>query len=228
MLVIGGISSAVYLSGKSTITEISVLRDITDAQLSNPKAGEIIPLYDFETIKWNGGIFRFTNISNVSFNPSKEAKIGTANEWLSNEYDREKEVKNFDSDVSKILNDAGSDSIGKKHSSIYMPVAMELNRLSKSKASKRILIVYSDLMENSPEFSFYNAKTLVLLNSNYEVSRTKLNDLLPLQNLKGIDVYLLCQPSDVVGDSNFKTVSGFYKKVLEGKGATVTISANLL
>ena len=227
ILAVAGISTAIYRSNGNSITEISVLRDVTEKHLSQPKANEIIPLYNFTNQKWNGGIFHFANISNVSFTPSKETSIGTANQWLSNEYDRTKEVKRFGTDISKIINDSENDSVGRKNSSVYLPIANELNRLSKSKSSRRILLVYSDLMENDLNYSFYNDATLNQLNSNYTLATKKFYEIMSLQNLNGIEVYLLYEPRDAESDWKYKIVSDFYRKLLESKGANVTISANL-
>jgi len=161
IVIIGGVCTAVYLASKdSEITEISTLRDVTDKFLSQPAANEIIPLYGLDNQKWNGAIFHFTNISDVSFNRTREASIGTANQWLSNEYDRAKEVKMFYSSISQILTDTQKDTLGRRHSSIYVPVANELNRLSQSSSKRRILLVYSDLMENDLNFSIYDQKNV--------------------------------------------------------------------
>src|SRR5665213_101142 len=148
IIIIGGVSTAVYFSNSNQSTEVSVLRDVTELHLSQPVANKIIPLYGLDTQKWNGGDFHFANISDVSYNQTKEAHIGTANQWLSNEYDRTKTVKQFYSSITQILNDSQKDTVGKYHSSIYIPLANELNRLSQSTAKRRILLVYSDLMEN--------------------------------------------------------------------------------
>ena len=228
LLVIAGLFATVYFSNRANLTDISVLRDVTEKHLSQPESAEILPLFGLDQNKWNGGDFRFGNISDVSYTPAREVKIGSANQWLSNEYDRANEIKGFYSDITKTLTDAQNDSVGKWHSSVYMPVAMELNRLSQSKATRRILLVYSDLMENDPNFSFYKDETLNQLASNYNLLSKKLNELMPLQNLSGIEIHLLYEPPNVVSDGRYKIVSAFYKKLLESKGATVTISANLL
>ena len=229
LVVIAGLSLAVYRSGSSAITEISVLHDETEMHISQPKAVEILPLFglDQQNGKWNGAQFRFKNITDVSYTPAKEANIGTANQWLSNEYDRANDVNQFEASVTKILSDAQNDSVGKWHSSIYLPFANELNEMSRSNATRRILLVYSDLMENDPDFSFYKEKTLNQLTSNYDLSKKVFDTMMPLQNLNGIEIHLLYEPPDVISDGRYKIVSAFYKKLLEGKGATVTISANL-
>ena len=105
LIVIVGLMAAVCLSGSSPVTEISVLRDVTELHLSQPKAVEILPLFglDQPNGKWNGGLFRFANISDVSYTPAKEASIGTANQWLSNQYDRANQVTVFETVMYPIV-----------------------------------------------------------------------------------------------------------------------------
>ena len=49
-----------------------------------------------------------------------------------------------------------------------------------------------------------------------------------LPTLAGITVYLIYQPKDANDDAVYHVVSNFYKQLLESKGATVRIEANLL
>jgi len=228
LLAFAGLYVAVMLSGgSSSIAEVSVFRDITESHLSQPEAAQILPLFNLDQQKWNGGVFRFTDITDVSYMPIKETSIGAANQWLSNEYDRASEIKKFDSDVTKILFDASKDKVGRWLSSVYLPIANELNNLSHSTSKRRVLLVYSDLMENDLNYSFYNNSTLNLLSKNYEIAQNKFDEMMPLENISGIEVYLLYEPPDAVRDVRYKIVSGFYKQYLESKGATVTISASL-
>src|SRR3569832_1123035 len=77
-------------------TEASQLRDVTDTLLPQPNAGEIENLYQLEgENRWHGGIFRFSNVTDVSYNNWKEARIPATNEWLSNEFERDKQIKDF-------------------------------------------------------------------------------------------------------------------------------------
>lgn len=209
-------------------TEASVLRDVTDKHLAAPDTNEILSLFDLSGgNKWNGAVFHFADLSDVSYNRTSEAKIKPAGMWLSNEFERSTEIKNFKKEISKILIDTGNENSGKRNSSVYLPIAGELNRLAKSKAQKRVLLIYSDLMENTTDVSFYNKKTLAKLQINPEAIRKYFEGLQALQNLSGIEVYFIYQPADSESDKVFTAVSAFYKKLLEGKGAKVNISANI-
>jgi hypothetical protein len=210
----------------NTTTEIDVLYDVTDAQLSQPDVEEILSLYDLQN-KWDGAVFRFAKLTDVSYNQLAEAILEAKNEWLSNELERDKEIKNFKNEVAKIIANSETGTIGKSSSSIYLPIARELNELSKSKADKRVLVVYSDLMENTSDLSFYRKRDFELLKSNPDQVRKKLEKLTVLNSLTGIEIYFIYQPSETKGDQSFQTVTNFYKKLFEDKGAKVTVSANL-
>jgi hypothetical protein len=227
LLIGGGILLFHFSNSMLTTVEVSILRDITDRQLSQPNVKEIVPLYNLSaTNKWNGGIFRFQNVSDVSFNQTKVAVIETANQLFSNEFTREKQIERFTDSISHIVTDAAKDNLGKEYSSIYFPLASELNRLSVSKSQKRILIVYSDLMQNDLSVSLY-AKELELLKHNPDSLKAELKKQKPLASLTGIEVYFIYQPQDAEQDQEFRIVSQFYTRLLEEKGATVTVAANL-
>ena len=212
---------------KPTTTEVIVLRDITEKSLARPNADELTGLFNLSANAWNGSTFSFENITDVSYNPVNEVRILPQNEWLSNELQRTKEINNFKNKVSEIIADSAKENIGKSKSSIYVPLVQKLNHLSQSQSQKRILIIYSDLMENTKDISFYNVKTMKLLKTNPDAISKQFDALQPINNLGGTQVYFVFQPANPDSDSEYKTVSQFYQKLLEDKGAKVNISANL-
>ncbi len=216
-----------WMTSQTSTTEVAVFRDITDQELAQPSVADVLRLYDFAQNKWNGAVFHFSDITQVSFNPAEEIKLETANQWTNNEFQREDEVKQFQKSVAGILAQAEQAIVGKRNSSIYLPIANELNRLAQSKADKKYLLIYSDLMENTSSLSFYNKKTLALLQTDPEAIRKQFDQLETLQNLGGIEVYFIFQPIDTYSDKAFTIATAFYKKLLEDKGATVHISANI-
>jgi len=223
-----GILLVVALKKIPPTSQISVLRDITDKHLAQPKADEILSLFSLSgDAKWNGAVFRFSNLSDISYNPSSEVSVDAQSQWLSNELARDKAIQKFRDSVSAVLASAQNDSVGKEHSSIYLPVANELNRLSQSTAQKRILLVYSDLMDNDVDVSLYAKDQFRLLELHPDSLRQTFEQRMPLQRLNGIEVYFIYQPIDAEQDKEFRIVSGFYKSLLESKGATVHIGANL-
>lgn len=210
-----------------TITEIPVLVDITEAHISKPKPEEILALYGLDTNRWNGAEFRFTSITDVDYNKIEQASLPPAEKWFANEFEREKQVGQFTEAVKRIILDAEKDSMGRKNTSAYIPIARELNRLSKSKANRKILIAYSDLLENGM-ISLYGKEMLDSLENHPENLWLFFEKRMPLQQLNGIEVFLIYQPIDNQDSERFRMVSGFYQRMLESKGATVTIGANLI
>ena len=210
----------------STTTEVYLYNDVTDLQIAKPNLDEIISLYDFDN-KYNGGIFHLAKLTDVSYNQSAEAKIASVNPWLSNELERNKEISNFKDQVLESITNTEKDSTGRVNSSIYLPLANSLNELSNSKMQRRILLVYSDLMENTLEMSFYKKENFALLTTNPQKVQNYFEKLAKLNSLTGIEVYFIYQPKDNLSDQKYKIVSDFYRKMLEDKGAKVIISANI-
>jgi len=215
------------VSTQTNTTEVVVLRDITEKYMVQPKADEILKLYNFNGNNWNGGRFRFSDISQVSLNQTQATSIDGANQWLSNTFQRKDEIKHFQKGVTEIIVKAEQVGMGKDNSSIYLPIAKELNLLSQSKSKKRIFIVYSDLMENTDELSFYRKKDFALLKTKPGLLQNKFEKLSEINSLAGIEVWFIYQPPDLISDEQFNIISDFYRNLLENKGAKVNISADL-
>ena len=215
------------MSNQTNTTEVVVFSDITDKNMVQPQSEDILKLFDFDNNRWNGGIFRYSNISQVSLNQTEQTQIDAANQWLSNEFQREDEIKHFKKKVKNILDNASQVTHGKDNSSIYLPIANELNRLSKTKTEKKILLIYSDLMENTDNLSFYRKQDFSILKFNPNKTQVQLEKSVVISPLSGINVWFIYQPFNTKNDEDFQIVSQFYKKLLEDKGARVTVSANL-
>ncbi len=209
-------------------TEIVVIYDITDSLLSEPDADEIISRFGLNANTSNGAEFRFVMISDVSYTRIESAHLEpVTDKWSSNDFQRGKIIQKFEEKIRNILTNAMQDSVGKKYSSVYVPLATHLNQLSKSTSENRILFVYSDLMEHQKEISFYDKKTFNLLKHDPEKIETQLDSQMPLGRLDGIDIHFLYQPLNAEQDNQYRVVSEFYKNLFEEFGASVIIGANL-
>lgn len=211
---------------KAPTIEIIVLKDITDKSKMHPDANELIELFGLKSNSLQGAVFAVRSISDVSYTSRHVAELLPENKWMVNEFERAKEIKKFSAETARLLAIETVDS-GKAYSSIYLPLARELNELSKSKSEKRILLVYSDLMENTPELSFYRNEDFELLKNQPDLLQKRLEKELLLNPLGGIEIHFIFQPKDNKSDKRFQIISEFYKKMFEQRGATVIISANL-
>lgn len=219
-----------YYDDPRTTTEISVIWDVTEKHEPHPTAEEILPCFGLDANANNGAIFRFTYASDVSLNRETVFSLTPAgSNALTNQFDRKREVDKFSGQVTAFLNSLVIDTaIGRQHSSVYMPIAESVNKLVADKsADKKILLVYSDLRENTLGLSFYDKKTVALQKSDPDKIRDMLFASVPLGDLTGVEVHFLYEPSDPADDGAYRIISGFYKTLFESKGATVFVSANL-
>lgn len=227
IILIAGSVWVVYSYHPPKQKEIVVLKDVTDSIRSSPDVNEIVSLFDFTgDHKWNGAEFRFSTVSDVSLSKTSELKLEPENKWLSNEMQRDKKIQQFQKYIEESIN-SNTKVIGRNNSSVYAAIAYELNRIKRDEAGSKILLVYSDLMENTPDLSFYNDQIISKLIKQDDSIKQILNEISELSSLKGIEVRLVYEPANIEADRKFRIVSGFYKKLLEAKGATVSISANL-
>lgn len=232
VLIVIGLVSLAFITyaivQRPPATTVVVLRDVTDTFDAQPDVGELLELFDRSVAgRWNGAHFYASTVTDVSYNRVSEAHLPPASRWLSNELQRDIDVKQFQADVSSIVAVVSADTVGRPHSSVYQAIALQLERLSEEISEKKVLVVYSDLMENSPDLSMYEKATFNALQTNPDSIAAVLAQQQPLPSLTGIEVYLIHQPLDAVTDKQFRVVSGFYRDLLQSKGATVHVSANL-
>ncbi len=204
--------------------EISEMRDLTEQHIAQPRASELISLYGENM--WDGRAFRYQTITDVSINPVFQLTLAAGGaRLLSNKYVREDEIAAFNEKIMTLLDSISSDTIGRERSSVYVPFATELNRLVTSNADTRVLVIHSDMRENTESISFYHGNTLRELQNNPDSIRAKLESRVALNTLTGIRICIVYQPRDPEDDRTFSIVSSFYKTFLESKGATVSITA---
>lgn len=227
LVVILVFTGCTQLNLKPQTTEVSEIIDFTDKMIATPKPDNVNALFNLNNNKWSGGVFRLLYITNVSYNPMSGAKIEAENEWLSNQFQRAEKVKMFYTEITKIISDISKEDVGKDNSAVYFPVAKELNRLSQSTANKKILLIHSDLMENTTGMSFYDKQTLSLLKTNSDSIKKYFESQMELKKMDGIKIYLIYQPINIREDEDYKVVSNFYKNLFESKGAEVEITASL-
>lgn len=208
-------------------TVVSCLHDETDSMHAVVDALCILDLFRFDENPLNAGEFRLSDITDVSMNPTHVIRIDAEEKWNSNQFKRERSIAAFSDSVATMINNAISFTGGKPQSSVYLPIARELRYLAETSAERRILIVSSDLMEHQPGMSFYDKTTFALLTQNSDSLEQLLEHKAPLPSLDGIKVYFIYQPTDTYHDQQYQVVSTFYKNMLEQKGATVSITANL-
>ena len=210
-------------------SEIAIMLDVTEPLLAWPKADELQQLYKLENDNMNGVRLHVSELNDVSYNRQTPFVLEQGGSALTtNRFDRKHEVEAFLEGIALYFDSITHDTlIGRPKSSLYIPLAMQLNSLSESNAEHRVLVVYSDLLENSSQLNLYDPETLSQLKNKPDTIAARLKRMTALNDLTGIHIYIVFQPRDTASDDTFRSVSGFFKTYFEQHGADVTVTANL-
>jgi len=205
----------------------SLMVDLTEGKDSRPLSDEVLSLFEFEKDKWSGEFFRFSEITDIGLMPVKKVSLGYEKSLFSNELIRNRNVDHFKREIESIVNNLESDSAGRPNSSIYLPIVKELGVLNTYKFKSRTLIIYSDLVENSPIISLYDPESYHALETNPDSIQKLLENHASIPDLQGIRIILVYAPQNLQNDERYRLVSSLYKKMLESHGAHVEITASL-
>jgi hypothetical protein len=112
------------------------------------------------------------------------------------------------------------------HSIIFKPLAESLEKLKQVSTTKKVLIIASNLYENS-SISYYSTHTLACMKKDPKKIYQLLEEEAQLPDLTGIQIIFLNKPKSYKDNNNYSIVSGFYKKWFESKNAQVSIQSDL-
>ena len=231
-------SSLLFSCTKTTVDStiqsccVSLIDDRTDSFALSIEADPILRLFGFSENKEKEATLRYVLITDKKLNPINtfhlEDGISTERE---NKNDivqfREQLIRSFYKQIRKGLHQADQ-PIAKsyQHSECFYTITSELTALSQSKSTERILIVYSDLQENSDLFNCYSIKGYRMLIDYREKVKSLFDNSKHLpDNLKGIRVYFVFQPNTRQEDNTYLSMFRVYKSLLKERGAIVSYQA---
>ncbi|TAH40045.1 MAG: hypothetical protein EYC69_12095 [Bacteroidetes bacterium] len=204
---------------------LAIVEDFTDEQVVKPSYKDVETILQVNDNKWDGAVFYYSRLTDVSLNEFQVASLPGRRFCLSNEFERQKEILDFSTLIQEAL--AKPIVSGKANSSVYIPIVKALSFLKSTEAETKALLIYSDLMENGENISLYDQSSLKKMKENPGTLIDFYESKMTLPDLTGISVYLIYRPLNIKEDERFQIVSGFYKKMLENKGAKVFIQANI-
>ena len=216
-------------------TQISIVGDITDSHFLLPEAEPILRLYQFDADKNTEGFFRICTVTDMHLNPAIEYHLpaGSMTEkdnTLDDPHYREKVVLTFYQAIRQAISHFNAkchlDS-SLDHSEVFSSVAGELQLMKTKTAGNNVLLVYSDLQENSDLFTCYTKpnQELMVKKPDKIIELFNASNLLP-DSLKGFNIMFIYQPSTRQQDQQFEAMIRVYRKMLESRGATVKVQAN--
>jgi hypothetical protein len=202
-------------------TAITILIDRTDPLQAYPEADDISDCLGLKQDPWQGIQMTVTSISDKDVNDTRIVTLEKEDRWTGSITVRKARIARFTKELRAALIQAKS-QVSLDHSIIYRSIAKYLNALAATNAAKKHLLVYSDLMENDV-LNFYAPKTFSLLQTKPDNVRRGLENIAPIQDSKGVDVWLLYEPVTYEANHTYRIAAGFYKQLLESKGAIAHI-----
>lgn len=234
---------ALFISCKTETPEntaITVLIDVTDERFKDdnfaaenlPKILKLMKL-DKESGGFAGGQVKLSLINEVSDSKTKTVKIAVGENGMmgENPLNRLDEVKRFYMDLEKAMEyvlakaDWGTDA-----SKIYQKVTRECIKMSKVEANQKYLIIYSDMLENSKQFSFYGQtwkNQIEKMMADPENTVEKLSLKGPkLPDLSEFEIFIIATRTSG-NDEKINLSEQFWTTIFENQGASVTFSSGL-
>lgn len=211
---------------KSSESDLCVLVDITDTLALYPTADAITGPLGLTRDIYQGVHVRIAPINDKDINAPIDISLPAQGKWSGNRVLRTSQVQHFKAQLQQALDRL---KVGKpiNHSIIYRTVAKHANSLSRSHARQKILLLYSDLHENST-VSLYSAKASADIDVNPKALQQTFEKSQALITLAGVQVWLMYSPKGYDDNNRYMTIANFYRHLLESKSATVHIDNQFL
>ena len=229
------ISSCDSKCEKQEITEVYCFVDVTDTINYNLAARYFASTDEngncefynslkntFPVQNCSGGIFRIYKINDVGENQFAEMKYPKEGQFSADatEYQikDDKSLKKFKTSFSKTFDEIiGKETPEKQNTKIFLPVCKALNQLRESKSTRKVMIIFSDMLENSELFSFYKEKS-----PDATATMDKLEEAyaITFPELKDIEVYIVSKrttSNDIAIDKAEKFWNTVFKELYPAK-----------
>lgn len=202
-------------------TAMTVMIDETDQLPVYPSAQTLLSPFKLTDNPWQGLQIRLVGITDKDVNTIKTISLPKEDRLTGNVTIRQAKVRRFVADLQTDL--AHFDSTRNySHSIIFRAIAQQATLLANSPSSRRYLIIFSNLRENS-EVNFYNPQTLALLQRNPDVIEKQLEANSPLPSLGGTQVWFLFAPASYHQNNIYMPIARFYESVYKAHHAEVHI-----
>lgn len=204
----------------------SILLDTTDKHIAKPDTNELLRLMNAK--EGSKQIYlRYSTLTDVDFNQVQELSfIPEATGLLGNEVKAKRKRVVFEREVKKLFQSTDT-VVDVKYSAIFDPIINELKYMGTQSYSKKRLIVYSNLMENSDLTCFYKSKdySRLLYNQTSLIKRYVARvPKFPTDNLELQVVYI---PHHQKDNRNFKALQRLYTEVFRQLDIPISFTANL-
>ncbi|TWI96807.1 hypothetical protein JN11_03920 [Mucilaginibacter frigoritolerans] len=207
-------------------TTMTVLVDQTDRLPVYPTVDMLLAPFNLDQNPAQGIEIKLCAISDKDVNKTETVSLPKEDVWQGNPIIRHARIEQFKEELQKHL--SSLDSIRTfQHSIIFRNIAEQATLLSKRDVQRRILLIFSNLMENS-EVRFYNPQTLVLLEKSPSLIEKQLESTAPLPDLAGEQVWFLYAPYSYRQNYAYMRVAHFYENIYRAHNTTVHIETQFM
>ncbi len=167
-----------------------------------------------------------TTINKLAMPPLKHVaslKMGQA-KAIRVQYDRVDSIQIFLDRVEEAVQDIFTNGKGLGKSQVNQCLCRGLNRLAHSNATRKIMLVNSDFLENA-DLSFHSRNLKQLVERKYEGIISSFSEACPLEDLTGIELIGFYTPTEA-NQKKVLIAQQFWKHYLESYHAKVTFTPN--
>ena len=202
-----------------TNTELFIYLDYTEGQdysdlLENDVDKYMTLLNVTEENDRNFGKIRIYPLHDIGSSLSKTVKLKEGKSKMEgNRYIRQKEVDKFKTQLLEKTTTINDSYTGKalKSSHIFSPLCKGVHKINNSNADRKVIVIYSDMLENSDLGNFHSGKL------KYEDLKKNFDGFCEFEDLSDCEVYIV-HPIDKRNDNKIHTAEEFWSKYMMDKG----------
>lgn len=162
----------------------------------------------------NYGTIKVYPLHDVSAGMSKTVKLKEGkSSFEGNKFLRKKEVEEFKTKLLDKMVEVNSSYTGKElnNSYIFTPLCKGVKKLNKSDANRKVILVYSDMLENS-DIANFHSKSM-----KYESLKASFDKACGIDDASDIEFYIV-HPVDKKNDHKIQKAADLWTKYLIEKG----------
>ena len=160
------------------------------------------------------GKVRIYPLHDIASSRSQTVKLKKGKSKLEgNRYIRQKELDKFKAQLRDKTTEINNNFTGKAlaNSHIFNPLCKGIHKINNSNADRKVIVIYSDMLENSELANFHSKKL------KYEHLKKNFDGSCDLEDLSDCEIYIV-HPIDKKNDSKIRMAENFWAKYLMEKG----------
>ncbi|WP_301401799.1 hypothetical protein [Polaribacter huanghezhanensis] len=198
------------------------MADKTDSLIPSPKSRHINSF--FKDLRFSSGkkVFRYLTITDASINEAYQIEL-PASERLENSLKRKMLKDTFYKQIESLLSVQSEKTRIYDNSSIIKPLITQLQKIQEIGSTRKVLLLYSDILEASDALNVYQEKSQSRLLTNPKDVAKELSSKLVVPKLNDVELYIIYYPNNVHNNRLFEKMTEVYQELFKNSGLKITI-----